>query len=265
MTVEKLFNELWKQYISIAPQAQEIKDLFLKTQKNDIINDHIALRTLGFDKCNIEVLAKNFTDLGYVKQNTYNFESKKLYAHHYSHNNPKYAKVFISELKVYEFDKNIQDFLKTIIDKIPLNTLSSDALVTSGRHWEISYEKYKELYSISEYVAWFYVYGFRANHFTVYINDLENFDNIEDINAFLKQNSYKLNISGGEIKGDPNVCLEQSSTLAEETNIVFTDGIFSIPSCFYEFAKRYKDSSNKLYNGFVAASADKIFESTNQR
>lgn len=265
MTVEKLFDELWKQYVSITPQAQEIKDLFLKTQKNDIINDHIALRTLGFNECKIEVLAKNFTDLGYVKQETYDFKSKKLKAHYYSHNNPKYAKVFISELKVYEFDKKIQDFLKTIIDRIPVNTLNSNTLVTSGRHWEVSYEKYKELYSISEYLAWFYVYGFRANHFTVYINDLENFNNIEDVNNFLKKNSYELNTTGGEIKGDSYVCLEQSSTLAEKTNIDFIDGTYSIPSCFYEFAKRYKDSSNKIYYGFVVASADKIFESTNQR
>ncbi|PHR71743.1 MAG: succinyldiaminopimelate aminotransferase [Arcobacter sp.] len=265
MTVEKLFDELWKQYVSITPQAQEIKDLFLKTQKNDIINDHIALRTLGFNECKIEVLAKNFTDLGYVKQETYDFKSKKLKAHYYSHNNPKYAKVFISELKVYEFDKKIQDFLKTIIDRIPVNTLNSNTLVTSGRHWEVSYEKYKELYSISEYLAWFYVYGFRANHFTVYINDLENFNNIEDVNNFLKKNSYELNTTGGEIKGDSYVCLEQSSTLAEKTNIDFIDGTYSIPSCFYEFAKRYKDSSNKIYDGFVVASADKIFESTNQR
>ncbi len=36
-----------------------------------------------------------------------------------------------------------------------------------------------------------------------------------------------------------------------------------IPSCFYEFAKRYPQADGELYTGFVAASADKIFESTN--
>ncbi len=38
-----------------------------------------------------------------------------------------------------------------------------------------------------------------------------------------------------------------------------------VPSCYYEFAKRYKDAKGKLYQGFVAASADKIFESTNKK
>ncbi len=36
-----------------------------------------------------------------------------------------------------------------------------------------------------------------------------------------------------------------------------------IPTCYYEFARRYPGPDGKLYEGFVAASADKIFESTN--
>ncbi|MGB6140662.1 MAG: DUF1338 domain-containing protein, partial [Pseudoalteromonas rhizosphaerae] len=39
----------------------------------------------------------------------------------------------------------------------------------------------------------------------------------------------------------------------------------SVPSCFYEFALRYAKPDGELYTGFVAASADKIFESTNAR
>ena len=50
------------------------------------------------------------------------------------------------------------------------------------------------------------------------------------------------------------------SSLAE---VNFKDGKRGIPSCYYEFAKRYSDSSGKLCQGFVAKFADKIFESTN--
>ena len=46
--------------------------------------------------------------------------------------------------------------------------------------------------------------------------------------------------------------------------IEFIDGTMTIPSCYYEFAKRYADQSGNLYQGFVAKSADKIFESTNK-
>jgi hypothetical protein len=47
--------------------------------------------------------------------------------------------------------------------------------------------------------------------------------------------------------------------------VQFTDGTRNIPSCFYEFARRYPMANGQLYGGFVAASADKIFESTNVR
>jgi hypothetical protein len=44
----------------------------------------------------------------------------------------------------------------------------------------------------------------------------------------------------------------------------FTEGKKEIPGCYYEFARRYPDQSGKLYSGFIAKSADKIFESTDK-
>ncbi|MFT6903004.1 MAG: hypothetical protein ACJAXS_003225, partial [Colwellia sp.] len=64
-------------------------------------------------------------------------------------------------------------------------------------------------------------------------------------------------------KGDEAVKLEQSSTMADHALVEFSDKTLAIPSCFYEFAKRYPMENGQLYTGFVAASADKIFESTN--
>jgi hypothetical protein len=43
----------------------------------------------------------------------------------------------------------------------------------------------------------------------------------------------------------------------------FQDGMFEIPGCYYEFARRYTDKEGNLFSGFIAKSADKIFESTN--
>ena len=71
-----------------------------------------------------------------------------------------------------------------------------------------------------------------------------------------------MNTSGGEVKGSKEVCLEQSSTLANTIEVEFKDGKLNIPACYYEFAKRYALKDGNLYKGFVAASADKIFEST---
>ena len=37
-----------------------------------------------------------------------------------------------------------------------------------------------------------------------------------------------------------------------------------IPTCYYEFALRHRDADGRLYEGFVAKSADRIFESTHR-
>ncbi|MBI5154978.1 DUF1338 family protein, partial [Candidatus Poribacteria bacterium] len=59
----------------------------------------------------------------------------------------------------------------------------------------------------------------------------------------------------------------QGSTMGDEVEIEFVDGRREmIPSCYYEFARRYPDpKTGKIYDGFVAASADKIFESTDKK
>ncbi len=74
-----------------------------------------------------------------------------------------------------------------------------------------------------------------------------------------------LNTIGGEIKGGESVFLAQSSTMADKITLAFSDTSLTIPSCFYEFAQRYAMPDGELYQGFVEASADKIFESTNAK
>ena len=82
------------------------------------------------------------------------------------------------------------------------------------------------------------------------------------MNEFLKEKGFLLNTVEGEIKGTPEELLEQSSTKAGIIEVDFLEGKYSIPSCYYEFARRYPDKNGRLYSGFIAKSADKIFEST---
>ena len=51
---------------------------------------------------------------------------------------------------------------------------------------------------------------------------------------------------------------------SEPKLVDFTEGMEEIPSCYYEFALRYP-KDGELFQGFVAASADKIFESTHNK
>ena len=65
------------------------------------------------------------------------------------------------------------------------------------------------------------------------------------------------------MKGTKADFLEQSSTMANQVSVKFKQGVFPVLNSYYEFAKRYPLANGKLYQGFVTASADKIFESTN--
>lgn len=262
MSYSALFAKLWEGYIKSNPQAEKIYDLFTQLGEH-VVNDHIALRTFNDPQINIEVLAKAFLQYGYKECGQYNFPAKKLFAKHYEHADPEAPKVFISELKVEEFSHHFQAIVRDSIEKIPERLLSSPQLIYSGATWQpLSYKVYQKLLAESEYAAWLYAFGFCANHFTVNVNALTHLQTIEQVNELLTQHDFKLNVVGGAIKGTPNEFLEQSSTLAGEVDVSFMEGIFKIPSCYYEFAKRYPLADGKLYSGFVANSADKIFEST---
>lgn len=259
----ELFDQLWQNYLTVTPSALKIHQLLGKDNGKDVINDHIALRTFNLDKVRKEKLAAHFEAVGYKQCGEYDFEAKKLKAKHYEHTDPEMPKVFISELLVEEFSAETQAIIKRLIEQMDESVVAQENFLYSGTHWDLSQEEYQTLLAESEYAAWTAAWGYRANHFTVSINLLAQYDTIQSVNQALKDAGYVLNSSGGEIKGSPEVLLEQSSTMADKATATFSDGDLEIPSCFYEFALRYPMASGELYTGFVAASADKIFESTN--
>ncbi|QSX35685.1 DUF1338 domain-containing protein [Shewanella sedimentimangrovi] len=263
--INELFSQLWQDYVAVTPSAQKIHALLGSSQQDDVQNDHIALRTFNIEKINLEKLAAHFLALGYVECGEYHFEAKKLYAKHFEHPDATQPKVFISELLLEKCSPELQAIVHKLVDQVEEAAVTADNFLYSGRHWAIDQATYEALLAESEYAAWVSVWGFRANHFTVSVNALKNFDTLASVNEALKSAGFVLNTSGGEIKGSEEVKLKQSSTLADEALVEFTDGSKMIPSCFYEFARRFPLEDGKLYPGFVAASADKIFESTNAR
>lgn len=264
MNLDHIFGKLWDIYTSQNPAVQQVHDLFI-IEGERVINDHIAFRTFDDPRINIDVLAKSFLANGYVEKGQYNFEEKKLFARHYEHpTDPEAPRVFISELMTRYFSNFLQNTIKRIIDQIPAGSLNSDNMIYAGRNWEKpSFEVYNKLKEESEYAAWVYVFGFCANHFTISVNYLTKYNSLEKVNSLLKSNGFIINDAGGEIKGTPQEYLEQSSIKAGLVRIDFKEGFYEIPGCYYEFARRYPDDNGQLYSGFIAKSADKIFESTN--
>jgi hypothetical protein len=263
MNVNEIFQILWDQYSEENPSIKQIHSLF-ENEGETIINDHVAFRTFNDKRIGIDIIAKPFLKAGYKLAGEYHFEEKKLYAQHFEmEGNPR---VFISELLLEKFSSDFQSDIIKMIDALPQKTLNSEDLIVSGSIFgPPSFHTYEKLRLESEYAAWVYAYGYRANHFTISINHLSKFDSIYKVNDFLKRNAYKLNSSGGEVKGTPQQLLEQSSTLADQVFLEFTEGKKLIPSCYYEFAHRHANKSGELFSGFIAGSADKIFESTDFR
>lgn len=260
---ETLFNRLWDAYRQVTPSADRIHKILGAEEGQAIVNDHIALRTFNLDPVRLDALAAHFLSLGYREGGEYHFEAKKLYARHYEHPDGELPKVFISELLVEQCSDHLQSVVKGLVDQVSPEAVTADDFLYSGRHWNLDYATYRSLLEESEYAAWMAAWGYRANHFTVSVNHLTNFQTVAEVNQLLKDHGYAVNASGGEVKGSPDELLEQSSTMADRVPVQFSDQTVTIPSCFYEFALRYPGPDGHLYSGFVAASADKIFESTN--
>lgn len=263
-SIEDLLDLHWKQYSGANPGIQAINRL-LAEAGNTVKHDHIAFRTLNLPTIAVGRLAVGFENVGYHSQGEYHFDEKNLFARHYEHEDPNRPLLFISELMVDEFSSEAQDILHSAAARISPDSIKEWNFSASGRHWPINHADYEILREESEYAAWFYAFGFRANHFAVCVNQLETPSNLEELNALLKQNGYALNDHSGEIKGSPELFLEQSSTMADAVPLEFEDGVFEIPACYYEFAKRHPMPDGNLFRGFIAASADKIFESADSR
>jgi hypothetical protein len=262
--IEELFDRLWRDYAAIAPQAERIHAL-LRGRGETIVNDHIALRTFALPGLGIDVLARAFVEAGYRAGGEYEFPAKKLAARHYEHDNPSLPKVFISELWVERFSPALQQGVAALAAQVPPGAAERWDFVVSGRPWRPTVAVYEALRAESEYAAWLGAFGYRANHFTVSCNELRTFASLAELNRFLREQGFALSDAGGEIKGSPEALLEQSSTLADEIEVELADGVLRVPSCYYEFARRYPLPDGRLYQGFVTSSADKLFESTDPR
>ena len=180
--LNNIFNQLWRDYTEQNPAVQKVYDLFIK-EGEKVVNDHIAFRTYNDPRINIEVLSGSFLAGGYVEKGQYHFEEKKLFAKHFELPEKEDApRVFISELLVEEFSPYTQETVKEAISRIPEESLKSEGLIYAGNCWGMpSYETYLQLRSESEYAAWVYVFGFRANHFTVSVNNLKKYSSASSI------------------------------------------------------------------------------------
>lgn len=263
--IRTMLDRLWGDYVTLNPAAGAVYDL-LRRHGEQPMNDHVAFRTFDLPGLDIAAIAAHFTDRGYVHGGDYAITEKKVLAVHLEPPEAGLPKVFISHLLTGQCSPALQAAVRGLASHVDLDAVRAPEFLWSGVPWRpVAFATYETLKAESEYAAWVAAFGYRANHFTVAVHDLAFTQDIRALNAFLKANGVTLNDSGGEVKGDPSVLLEQSSTMAEPVPVGFADGTLMAPGCYYEFAKRYPRPDGSLFPGFIETSATRLFESTNEK
>ncbi|MCS3556168.1 MULTISPECIES: DUF1338 domain-containing protein [unclassified Sphingobacterium] len=281
-------NMLFDRYRKAVPAVKMITEALVEKEiiasQQEIINDHIAFRTMGVPHLGIASFEKIFLHHGYQKRDCYHFDRKKLNAYWYAPPSPEYPRVFISELLVDQLSDQAQRVIRKYtnqVDADPVDSIDLDDGNAIGEFfhqslWDLpTKEDYLYLLEESEYAAWVIYNRYYLNHYTISVHDLKNgYNTLEDFNRFVESLGLKLNVEGGKIKTSPDGLLRQSSTMAQIHVVEFPgSGTMPIAGSYVEFSERlvYPEFKNLRTNeikakhrreGFEADNADKIFEST---
>ncbi|MBV4358896.1 DUF1338 domain-containing protein [Pinibacter aurantiacus] len=281
-------TDLFEQYRRSVPDVnaitQALEDKGVISSQSEIVNDHIAFRTLGVPHLGIKSFEKIFLHHGYTRMENYFFAEKKLNAWWYAPPSPEYPRVFLSELIVEQLSTSAQKIIHSYIDSIKADPVDSLDL-NDGKQiaaflyqslWELpTLKDYAMLLNESEYAAWVIYNRYYLNHYTISVHDLkEGYNTLETFNAFVESLGIRLNDSGGKIKVSKDKLLRQSATVAQKIHSQFADGeSMLIAGSYVEFAERnILPQFNSLppeqikrehrREGFETSNADKIFEST---
>ncbi len=285
--LDKILEALFTPYRERVPDVGKIINAMQKQgmieHESDIENDHVAFRTLGVPNLGIASFEKIFLHYGYTKEDPYFFAKKKLDAYWYAPPEPKYPRVFISELRVGDLSLASQQLIHKFTSPLtsdPLDEIDLDnpAQVGAFFHqplWSLpTLAEYEALAAESEYAAWVIYNRYYLNHYTISVHQLAQYATLEKFNTFLASIGIVLNSAGGMIKVSPDGLVRQSSSVAEMIDATFSCGTtHAIPGSYVEFAERLvlpefrhlpieQLKRHHRREGFEAGNADKIFEST---
>ena len=122
-TINIVLEALFSTYCERVPDVKKITNaMVLKnivSNQSEIINDHIAFRTMGVENLGIKSFEKNFLHHGYKKKDYYFFKGKKLNAFWYSHPGKNMPRIFISELIVDDLSENSQKIINAFSASVP--------------------------------------------------------------------------------------------------------------------------------------------------
>lgn len=287
-TMTKILDALFTVYSERVPDVKKITSEMVNKgmvkDQSEIINDHIAFRTMGVKNLGIASFEKIFLAHGYEKKDYFHFEVKKLDAHWYAPPTHDLPRIFISELNVSLLSNKTQEIIRKYTDTVssdPVDQLNLNDVEVVSKFFQTplwplpNIEDYEALLTESEYAAWVIYNRYYLNHYTISVHDLPDaYAKLEPFNDFLKSIGIQLNTSGGEIKTSEDKLLRQSSSVANKVKAYFSDDkTKEIAGSYVEFAERgalpqfahlpkTELKREQRREGFETGNADRIFEST---
>lgn len=281
-------NILFDRYQAKVPAVNQITQALITHgaigSQQEIVNDHIAFRTLRVPNLGISSFEKIFLHHGYQKKDYYYFEGKRLNAYWYAPPSDIYPRIFISELLVDQLSMQAQEIIQQYTNEIKSDpvgqlNLNNGPEIGSFFHqslWTLpTKQDYLTLLNESEYAAWVIYNRYYLNHYTISVHALKDgYNTLSAFDDFVEGLGIRLNTSGGKIKTSDDGLLLQSSTVAEMQEASFANGeTLNIAGSYVEFAERrvlpefqhltsYQIKACHRRDGFETANADKIFEST---
>lgn len=181
LNIPTFFTQLWQNYIHITPHAAKLHQMFIE-RGEQVVNDHIALRTFNLEPIQLDVLEIHLLAMGYRRFAPYEFPEKKLRAWGYVPPQETLPRIFLSELNCHAFSTQVQDILHHLCSQINVAQIQDISVFWAGRLWSpIRWQDYQTLLKESEYAAWVAALGLRPNHFTLSVNYLQQTPTLESV------------------------------------------------------------------------------------
>ena len=289
-----LFDLLWDRYRSRVSYVAEYERV-IEEAGAAFVNDHIAFRTFAANEpsTGIASLSRIFEALGFRPAGSYYFPDKHLNAIHYRHRNPRFPKLFISELKTWELGSEVREVIAETMathrEPVSDDTLACLASVQHVREQQqtelmqsiLSHfhdlpwapptkDAVRTAHEASQYAAWVMVHGYNVNHFTSLVNS----HGIDQLNTIEKTIDALCNTGvpmKKEIEGASGSKLRQSATEAVVIDVDVRDGegLVTIPwtYAYFELAERNEvidpeTGKSRRFEGFLGPQATNLFEMT---
>ena len=128
MKINDFLLKMWNDYCQLNPHINQVLNLIKAKEPNEIINDHIALRTFNHKKINRHILSEYFLKNGYKAVEDLVFTEKKLKATYFIHSDPSLPRIFISELLLENFSDSFCNIINKKIDEIDIKSSANNKL-----------------------------------------------------------------------------------------------------------------------------------------